>query len=345
MDFVMGLPKSQRGHDSIWVVVDRLMKLVYFLPIRATDSVDTLSRLYIREIVRLHGVPVSIVSDRDPRFTSRFWQSLQSALDTQLMFSTAFHPQTDGQSERTIQILEDMLRSCVLDFRGSWEDHIPLIEFAYNNSYQSSIQMAPYEALYGRPCRSPLCWAETGEVSSMGPELVRETTEKIRLIRQRLQTAQSRQKSYADRRRRPLEFEVGDHVFLRVSPRRGLTRFGRGGKLSPRYIGPFDVIERIGAVAYRLALPPQLSGVHDVFHVSMLRRYEPDPSHVLEWSDLDLEADVSYEERAIQILDRRDQVLRGRSIPLVKVLWSHHGVEEATWEREDDIRPRYPKLF
>ena len=179
----------------------------------------------------------------------------------------------------------------------------------------------------------------------MGPELVRETTEKIRLIRQRLQTAQSRQKSYADRRRRPLEFEVGDHVFLRVSPRRGLTRFGRGGKLSPRYIGPFDVIERIGAVAYRLALPPQLSGVHDVFHVSMLRRYEPDPSHVLEWSDLDLEADVSYEERAIQILDRRDQILRGRTIPLVKVLWSHHGVEEATWEREDSIRSRYPELF
>ena len=163
--------------------VDRLTKSAHFLPIRVTDSVDALSRLYIREIVRLHGVPVSIVSDRDPRFTSRFWQSLQSALDTQLMFSTAFHPQTDGQSERTIQTLEDMLRSCVLDLRGSWEDHIPLIEFAYNNSYQSSIQMAPYEALYGRPCRSPLCWTETGEVSSMGLELVRETTEKIRLIR------------------------------------------------------------------------------------------------------------------------------------------------------------------
>ena len=124
-----------------------------------------------------------------------------------------------------------------------------------------------------------------------------------------------------------------------------MTCFGRGGKLSPRYIGPFDIIKRVGEVAYRLALPPQLSGVHDVFHVSMLRKYEPDPSHVLEWTDLDLEADVSYEERAIQILDRRDQVLRGRSIPLVKVLWSHHGVEEATWEREDSMRSRYPELF
>ena len=134
---------------------------------------DTLSRLYIREIVRLHGVPVSIVSDRDPRFTSRFWQSLQAALETQLLFSTAFHPQTDGQSKRTIQILEDMLRACVLDSRGSWEDHLSLVEFAYNNSYQASIQMAPYEALYGRPCRSPLCWTEIGEVAALGPELAR----------------------------------------------------------------------------------------------------------------------------------------------------------------------------
>ena len=150
---------------------------------------DTLSRLYIREIVRLHGVPISIVSDRDLRFTSRFWQSLQTALETQLLFSTAFYPQTDGQSERTIQILEDMLRACVLDSRGSWEDHLPLVEFAYNNSYQASIQMAPYEALYGRPCRSPLCWTEVGEVAALGSMLARETTEKVRLIRQRLVTA------------------------------------------------------------------------------------------------------------------------------------------------------------
>lgn len=134
----------------------RLTKSAHFLPIRMTDSVDSPSRLYIREIVKLHGVPVSIVSGRDPRFTSRFWKSLQSALGTKLLLSTAYHPQTDGQSERAIQILEDMLRACVLDFRGSWEDHLPLVEFAYNNSYQSNIQMAPFEALYGRPCRSPI---------------------------------------------------------------------------------------------------------------------------------------------------------------------------------------------
>ena len=167
----------------------------------------------------------------------------------------------------------------------------------------------------------------------------------FKLIRQRLLTAQSRQKSYSDKRRRPLSFEVGDHVFLKVSPRRGITRFGRGGKLSPRFIGPFDILERIGEVAYRLALPPQLSCVHDVFHISMLRKYEPDPSHVLEWSELELDADISFEEKPTQILDRREQVLRGKTIHLVKVLWSHYGVEEATWEREDEMRAKHPELF
>ena len=153
--------------------------------------------------------------------------------------STAFHPQTDGQSERTIQVLEDMLRACVLNHKGSWEEHLPLVEFAYNNSYQASIQMAPYEALYGRPCRSPLCWTEVGESSITGPDLIRDTSEKVSLIRQRLLTAQSRQKSYVDVRRRPLEFEVGDHVFLKVMPKRGVVRFGKRGKLSPRFIGPW----------------------------------------------------------------------------------------------------------
>jgi hypothetical protein len=155
MDFVCGLPRTSKNHDAIWVVVDRLTKSAHFIPIRMNYSLDKLAKLYVNEIVRLHGVPVSIVSNRDPRFTSRFWGSLQKALGTKLNFSTAFHPQTDGQSKRTIQILEDILRACVLDFKGSWIDHLTLVEFAYNNSYQASIEMAPYEALYGRRCRSP----------------------------------------------------------------------------------------------------------------------------------------------------------------------------------------------
>ena len=174
-------------------------------------------------------------------FTSSFWDGLQVALGTDIRLSTAYHPQTDGQSERVIHILEDMLRACIMDFHGAWESHLLLAEFAYNNSYRASIGMAPFEALYGRPCRSPVCWAEVGDRSLLGPELVRETTEKVALIRERLKTAQSRQKSYTDQRRRPLEFEIGDHVFLRVSPRKGLIRFVKargGGKLTPRYIGP-----------------------------------------------------------------------------------------------------------
>jgi hypothetical protein len=345
MDFVSGLPRSPKGHDAIWVIVDRLTKSAHFIPIRMNYSLDQLAQLYIEEIVRLHGIPVSIVSDRDPRFTSRFWKSLHKALGTNLNFSTAFHPQTDGQSERTIQILEDMLRACVLDLKGSWANHLCLVEFAYNNSFQSSIGMAPYEALYGRKCRSPICWDEVGVRKILGPEIIQRTCEKVDLIRERLRTAQSRQKSYADKRRKDLEFEVGDMVFLRVAPMKGVMRFGKKGKLSPRFVGPFEILEKIGPVAYRLALPPALSGIHNVFHVSMLRKYIPEPSHVLSYDQLQIKDDLSYEEVPIEILDRKEHMLRTKSIPLVKVLWRNHALKEASWEREDIMQSRYPDLF
>ncbi|GKA37034.1 putative reverse transcriptase domain-containing protein [Tanacetum coccineum] len=218
MDFVTKLPKTSTGHDAIWVIVDRLTKSAHFIPIRATDSMETLTRLYIKEIVSRHGVPIFIISDRDSHFTSRFWQSLQNALGTQLDMSTAYHPETDGQSERTIQTLEDMLRACVIDFGKGWDKHLPLVEFSYNNSYHASIKAAPFEALYGRKCRSPVCWAEVGDSQLTGPEIIQETTEKIVQIRQRLQAARDRQRSYANVRRKPLEFQVGDRVMLKVSP-------------------------------------------------------------------------------------------------------------------------------
>ncbi|XP_028084191.1 uncharacterized protein LOC114285340 [Camellia sinensis] len=205
--------------------------------------------------------------------------------------------------------------------------------------------MAPFEALYGHPYRPSVCWKEVRDSSMLGPKLVHETTEKVALIRRRLVTAQSQQKSYADRCRRPLSFEVGDHVFLKISPRKGLMRFGESGKLSPRFIGSFDIIEWIKEVAYHFALLPQLSRVHNVFHMSMLRKYEPNPSHVLDWMEIEVDKDVSYEEKPIQILDTREQVLRGKTIPLVKVLWLHHDVEEMTWEREAEVRKKYPDLF
>ena len=205
--------------------------------------------------------------------------------------------------------------------------------------------MAPYESLYGRPCRSLMCWTESGEATLIGPKLVQETTEKIRVIRDRLLAAQSRHKSYADHRRRPLEFQVGDHVFLRVSPRKGVFRFSKNGKLAPRYIGPFEIPQRVGEVAYRLALPPQLFGIHDVFHVSLLRKYEPDVSHILDWQELNLQKNMKYEEWPREILDAQERVLRNIVIPLVKVLWEHHGVEEATWELVADVKKKYPELF
>ncbi|GKA14736.1 putative reverse transcriptase domain-containing protein [Tanacetum coccineum] len=210
MDFITKLPRSSQGFDTIWVIVDRLTKSAHFLPIRENDPLDKLARLYLNRIVARHGIPASIICDRDGRFTSNFWRSFQKALGTDISMSTAYHPETDGQSERTIQTLEDMLRACVIDFGKGWVKHLPLAEFSYNNSYHASIKAAPYEALYGRKCRSPVCWAEVGEAQLTGPELIQETTEKIVLIKQRMQAAQDRQKSYADRKRKPMEFEVGD---------------------------------------------------------------------------------------------------------------------------------------
>ncbi|KAA3461489.1 DNA/RNA polymerases superfamily protein [Gossypium australe] len=223
MDFMSGLPLSPKKKDAIWVVIDRLMKSTHFILVRIDYSLERLAEL-------LHGVPVSIISYRDSRFTSRLWKKLQEALAMKLNFSTAFRPQTDGQSERIIQILKDMLRSCVLEFKGNWEKYLPQVEFAYINSFQSSIKMEPYEALYGRKCLTPL-----------------ETEEKVKVIHDCLKTASDRQKSYADLNRKDIEFQI-------------VTKC----KLSPRFIGPYEIIERIGPVAYRLALPLVLEKIYNI---------------------------------------------------------------------------------
>ncbi|TYK26028.1 pol protein [Cucumis melo var. makuwa] len=345
MDFITELPRTLRGFIVIWVVVDRLTKSAHFVPGKSTYTASKWAQLYMYEIVKLHGVPVSIVSDRDARFTFKFWKGLQTDMGTRLNFSTTFHPQTDGQTERLNQVLEDMLRACALKFPGSWDSHLHLMEFAYNNSFQATIGMAPFEALYGKCCRSPVCWGEVGEQRLMGPELVQSTNEAIQKIRARMYTAQSRQKSYADMRRKDLEFDVGDKVFLKVAPMRGVLRFEKRGKLSPRFVRPFEILERIGQVAYRFSLPPSLSAVHDVFHVSMLRKYVPDPSHVVDYEPLEIDENLSYTEQPVEVLARVVKMLRNREIPLVKVLWWNHRVEEATWEREDDMRSCYPELF
>ncbi|GJT30541.1 putative reverse transcriptase domain-containing protein [Tanacetum coccineum] len=260
------------------VIVDRLTKSAIFVPMRETDPLDKLARMYLKEVVTRHGIPVSIICDRDPRFASNFWKSLQNALGTNLDMSTAYHPQTDGQSKRTIQTLEDMLRACAIDFGKGWVNHFPLVEFSYNNSYHASIKAAPFEALYGQKCHSPVCWTEVGEAQILGPELIQETTEKIVQIKQRMQAARDRQKSYADLKRKPMEFQVGDKVMLKVSPWKGVVRFGKRGKLNPRYVGPFKVLEKVREVAYKLELPEELSKVHNTFHVSNLKKcYADEP--------------------------------------------------------------------
>ncbi|GJX59142.1 putative reverse transcriptase domain-containing protein [Tanacetum coccineum] len=255
MDFLTKLPKTSNGHDTIWVIVDRLTKSAHFIPIRETDSMETLT------------------------------------------------------------------------------------------SYHASIKAAPFEALYGRKCRSPVCWAEVGDVQLTGPEKTHETTEKIVQIRQRLQAARDRQRSYVNLRRKPLEFQVGDRVRLKVSPRKGVIRFRKRGKINPRYIGPFKILERIGPVAYKLELPEELSNVHSTFHVSNLKKCLSDESLVIPMKELRLDDKLNFVEEPVEIMDREVKQLRQSRILIVKVRWNSKRGPEFTWEREDEIHAKYPHLF
>ncbi|WVZ97307.1 hypothetical protein U9M48_042855 [Paspalum notatum var. saurae] len=265
-------------------------------------------------------------------FTSRFWEQLHDSLDTKLRFSTAYHPQTDGQTERTNQILEDMLRACAIQYSTSWDKCLPHAEFFYNNSYQASLKKSPFEALYGKRCRTPLFWNQTGEKQIFGPD-------------ENLRVAQSRQRSYNDVRRRDLSFKVDDHVYLKVSPMRGIRRFNVKGKLAPRYIGPFKILEKKGEVAYRLELPPSLSGVHDVFHVSQLKKCLRVPEEQAPLEGLKVQEDLTYTEHPVKILDTSERSTRNKRIKMCRVQWSHHTEAEAIWEREDELKAAYPALF
>ncbi|GJQ92639.1 putative reverse transcriptase domain-containing protein [Tanacetum coccineum] len=289
------LPKSSQGYDTIWVIVDRLTKSVIFIPMKETNPMEKLARMYLKEVVTRHGIPVSIIFDCDPRFASNFWRSLQKALGTNLDMSTAYHPQTNGQSERTIQTLKDMLRACVIDFGKGWVNHLPLVEFSYNNSYHASIKVAPFEALYGQKCHSPVCWAEVGEVQLTGPEIVQETIEKIIQIKQRIQAARDRQKSYADLKRKPVEFKVG-------------------------------------AVAYKLELPQELSRVHNTFHVSNLKKFYADEPLAVPLDGLHINEKLHFVEEPVEIMDREVKRLKRSRIPIIKVRWNSKRGLEFTWE-------------
>jgi hypothetical protein len=270
-------------------------------------------------IVCLHGVPKKIVSDRGTQFTSHFWQQLHEALGTHLKFSSTYHPQTDDQTERTNQILKDMLRACALQDKIGWDKRLQYAEFSYNNSYQASLKMSPFEALYGRNCRTPLHWDQPGERQVFGPDILLEAEENIRMVRENLKAVQSRQRSYADTRRRELSFEVGDYVYLKVSPIRGTKRFRVKGNLAPRYIGPYQIQARRGEVAYQLSLPENLSVVHDVFHVSQLKKCLRVPKEQLPAEDLEVQEDLTYIEKPTQILEAADRVTRRSTIRMCKV--------------------------
>jgi hypothetical protein len=246
MDFITGLPKTSQGYDPKGMtsqesetIVDRLTKSARFLSIKATYLTKQYAELYLTRIICLHGVPKTIISNRGPQFVARFWKSFHEAMGTDLTYSTAYHPQTDGQTERVNQILEDMLRACVLIYEKKWVTCLPFTEFSYNNSYQASIKISPFEALYGRWCRTPINWSESKERPFFGLNLVKDAEDQVKIIHENLCIAQSRQKTYADHRHRVLHFKVGDHVYLKVSPFKGTRHFQVRGKLAPRYVGPF----------------------------------------------------------------------------------------------------------
>ncbi|GJV13227.1 putative reverse transcriptase domain-containing protein [Tanacetum coccineum] len=306
MDFVTKLPKTATGQDTIWVIVDRLTKSAHFLPMQEDDTLEKLTR-QLKEVVSKHGVPVLIISDCDGKLTSHFWKSLNKAL--------------------------------------GWDRHLPLVEFSYNNSYHTSIKAAPFEALYGRKCRSPICWAEVGDSQLTGPEIIHETTEKIVQIKSRIQAAHDRQKSYADVRQKPLEFQVGDKVMLKVSLWKGVIRFGKRGKLNPRYIGPFKIIAKVGTVAYRLELPEKLSRVHSTFHVSKLKKCMADEPLAIPLDEIQIDEKLHFIEEPIEIMDREVKRLKQSRILIVKVRWNSRRGPEFTWEREDQIQKRYLHLF
>ncbi|GKA27358.1 putative reverse transcriptase domain-containing protein [Tanacetum coccineum] len=269
-----------------------------------TDSMEKLTRQYLKEVVSRHGVPVSIISDRD-----------------------------------------NMLRACVIDFGRSWDRHLPLVEFSYNNNYHTSIKAAPFEALYGRKCRSPICWAKVGDSQLTGLKIIHDTTERIIQIKRHIKAARDRQKSYADKRRKPLEFHVGDKIMLKVSPWKWVIRFGKRGKLNPCYIRPFKILAKVGTVAYRLELPELLSRVHSTFHVSNMKKCLSDETFVILLDEIQIEDKLHFIEEPVEIMDREVKHLKQSRIPIVKVRSNSKRGPEFTWKREDQFKKKYPNLF
>ncbi|GJU42920.1 putative reverse transcriptase domain-containing protein [Tanacetum coccineum] len=262
MDFVTELPKTSTGQDTIWVIVDRLTKSAHFLPMKENDSMEKLTRQYLKEVIMVYQFRL---------------------------------------------------------FLTEMDRHLPLVEFSYNNSYHTSIKVAPFKALYGHKCQSPICWAEVGDAQLTGPEIIHETTKKIFQIKKRIQATRDRKKSLADRNHKPIEFQVGDMVMLKVSPWKGVIRFGKRGKLNPRYIRPFKVLAKVGTVTYRLELPNQLSRIHSTFHVSNLKKCYADEPLAISLDEIQIDDKPNFIEEPVEIMDREVKQLKQSRIPIIKV--------------------------
>jgi hypothetical protein len=288
--------------------------------LKAANIVD----VFMREISRLHGIPKTIVFDRDPKFTSNFWKGLFNGFGTNLNFSITYHPKSDGQTKRVNQVIEHMLRMYVMDKPSKWEDYLHLVELSYNNGYQTSLKMSPFEALYGRKCNTPVSWDNPADRAVVGLNLLRKMEEKMIKIKQNLKDAQDRQKSYVDKGRTHMEFKVGDRLFLKVKANKSSLKLGNCSKLAARYCGSFEILERIGPIAYMIALPASMY-VHNVFHISLLKKYIPDTNHVIDWNVIQVEQEGTFQVHPVHIVDRKIKQLWNRAIWFVKVQWIWYG--------------------
>lgn len=340
MDFVEGLPLSD-GADTILVVVDRLTKYAHFLPLHHPYTATSVSKVFVDQVVKLHGVPFTIVSDRDKIFTSTFWREMIKAMGTKLHYSTAYHPQTDGQSEHVNQCLEQYLRCAVQDNPRHWRRSLAMAEFWYNSSFHTALGCSPFKALYRREPNFGALPNITVSADSVASESALEYQAEMELLRAQLLRAQQRMKSYADKNRTERSFEIGDQVLLKLQPYAQQSVVNRPyPKLSYKYFGPYTVLEKIGNVAYKLELPPRAQ-VHPVFHVSQLKPFLSNYTSV--YSELPTVPNLTAVTPVpAEILERRLVRKGNAATPQVLIKWAHVPASCATWEDYYVVKSRFP---
>jgi hypothetical protein len=334
MDFITRFPRTSKLHDSIMALVYKITKAAHFIPLKTTHKVADVVDIFMKEVARLHRIPKTIMSDRDSKFTSNFWKGLFKGFRTNMNFSTAYHPESDGQTKRVNRVIEDILRMYVMDKPSKWEDYFHFVEFAYNNGYQASLKMSSFESLYGRNYNTPLSWDNPTDRTVVGSKLLKEMEDQMIKIKKNLKVSQDRKKIYVDKNIIHREFKVGDHVFLKVKANKSSLKLGSCTKLAAKFCGPFEILERIGSVAYMITLPTSMY-VHNVFHISFLNKYIPDANHVIDWNVIEVEQEGTFQVHPMCILDRKIKHLWNRAIGIVKVQWTWYGLEDTTWEHED----------